>query len=105
MRDLFLRAGREGPRHSGRAERGWDGLEWSKLPHQSRSRWPGSPQGIVGLYLTRTGVHESWPVEDFLDLLGTCRRDLTELRGVLAELLTGCPVCLPPLPEARVLHR
>ncbi|WP_238783317.1 hypothetical protein [Streptomyces monomycini] len=44
----------------------------------------------VGLYLTRTGVLASWPVEDFLDLLGTCRRDLTELRGVFAELLTGC---------------
>ncbi|MFG3545362.1 hypothetical protein [Streptomyces clavifer] len=27
------------------AERGWDGLERSELPHQSRGRWPGSPQG------------------------------------------------------------
>ncbi|MEU2591637.1 hypothetical protein ABZ630_12520, partial [Streptomyces albidoflavus] len=44
----------------------------------------------VGLYLTRTGVLVSWPVEDFLDLLGACRRDLTELRAVFAELLTGC---------------
>ncbi|WP_331757195.1 hypothetical protein OH810_30620 (plasmid) [Streptomyces albidoflavus] len=44
----------------------------------------------VGLYLTRTGVLASWPVEDFLDLLGACRRDLTELRTVFAELLTGC---------------
>ncbi|MFE7046037.1 hypothetical protein ACFU9X_43645 [Streptomyces atratus] len=44
----------------------------------------------VGLYLTRSGVLASWPVEDFLALLGACRRDLTELRGVFAELLTGC---------------
>ncbi|MFG2775067.1 hypothetical protein [Streptomyces sp. NPDC048350] len=44
----------------------------------------------VGLYLTRTGVLASWPVEDFLDLLGACRRDLTELRTVFRELLTGC---------------
>jgi hypothetical protein len=44
----------------------------------------------VGLYLTRSGVLASWPVEDFLALLGACRRDLTELRGVFADLLTGC---------------
>ncbi|QIB49470.1 hypothetical protein [Streptomyces aureoverticillatus] len=44
----------------------------------------------VGLYLTRSGVLASWPVDDFLALLGACRRDLTELRGVFAELLTGC---------------
>ncbi|MEU9197890.1 hypothetical protein [Streptomyces hundungensis] len=44
----------------------------------------------VGLYLTRTGVLASWPVEEFLDLLGACRRDLTKLRAVFRELLTGC---------------
>lgn len=44
----------------------------------------------VGLYLTRSGVLASWPVDEFLALLGTCRRDLTELRGVFAELLAGC---------------
>ncbi|MEW2467972.1 hypothetical protein AB0919_23575 [Streptomyces sp. NPDC046994] len=44
----------------------------------------------IGLYLTRSGVLASWPVDDFLALLGACRRDLTELRGVFAELLTGC---------------
>ncbi|MFE7552952.1 hypothetical protein [Streptomyces gardneri] len=44
----------------------------------------------VGLYLTRTGVLAAWPVEEFLDLLGACRRDLTELRAVFRELLTGC---------------
>ncbi|MBK3570971.1 hypothetical protein [Streptomyces sp. MBT62] len=44
----------------------------------------------VGLYLSRTGVLTSWPVDDFLALLGACRRDLTELRGVFAELLAGC---------------
>lgn len=44
----------------------------------------------VGLYLSRSGVLTSWPVDDFLALLGACRRDLTELRGVFGELLTGC---------------
>jgi hypothetical protein len=44
----------------------------------------------VGLYLTRSGVLTSWPVDDFLALLGACRRDLTKLRGVFAELLAGC---------------
>ncbi|MFE2972608.1 hypothetical protein ACFXKC_55580 [Streptomyces sp. NPDC059340] len=44
----------------------------------------------VGLYLTRSGVLASWPVDDYLALLGACRRDLTELRGVFSELLAGC---------------
>ncbi|WP_416956879.1 hypothetical protein [Streptomyces sp. Agncl-13] len=46
----------------------------------------------VGLYLTRSGVRASWPVDDYLALLGACRRELTELRGVFAELLAGCRV-------------
>ncbi|MEV0750194.1 hypothetical protein AB0I75_34170 [Streptomyces sp. NPDC050273] len=45
----------------------------------------------VGLYLSRSGVLTSWPVNDFLALLGACRRDLTELRGLFGELLAGCP--------------
>ncbi|GHE78751.1 hypothetical protein GCM10018785_53610 [Streptomyces longispororuber] len=44
----------------------------------------------LGLYLTRSGVLASWPAEEYLDLLGTCRRDLTELRTVVTELLAGC---------------
>ncbi|MDQ0935114.1 hypothetical protein [Streptomyces turgidiscabies] len=44
----------------------------------------------VGLYLSRSGVLTSWPVDDFLALLGACRRDRTELRQVFAELLAGC---------------
>ncbi|MER6231556.1 hypothetical protein ABT169_20740 [Streptomyces sp. NPDC001616] len=44
----------------------------------------------VGLYLTRSGTLTSWPVDDFLALLGACRRDLTELRGAFAKLLAGC---------------
>ncbi|WP_405698550.1 hypothetical protein OG209_00115 [Streptomyces sp. NBC_01383] len=27
------------------AERGWDSLDGAEIPHQSRGRWPGSPQG------------------------------------------------------------
>lgn len=33
-----------------------------------------------GLYLTRSGVLAAWPVDDFLALLGACRRDLTFAR-------------------------
>ncbi|OEJ22574.1 hypothetical protein [Streptomyces subrutilus] len=44
----------------------------------------------LGLYLTRSGVLASWPVEEYLSLLGTCRRDLAVLRTVVAELLAGC---------------
>lgn len=44
----------------------------------------------VGLYLSRSGVLASWPVDDYLALLGACRRDLTELRGVFGELLAEC---------------
>lgn len=44
----------------------------------------------VGLCLSRSGVLTSWPVDDFLALLGACRRELSELRGVFAELLAGC---------------
>ncbi|MGW6714402.1 hypothetical protein ACWF9X_15940 [Streptomyces globisporus] len=44
----------------------------------------------VGLYLSRSGVLTSWPVEDYLDLLGACRRDLNDLRLVFRELLNGC---------------
>ncbi|MEU6213075.1 hypothetical protein ABZ891_24665 [Streptomyces sp. NPDC047023] len=44
----------------------------------------------LGLYLTRSGILASWPVEEYLNLLGTCRRDLSDLRTVVAELLAGC---------------
>lgn len=44
----------------------------------------------IGLYTTRSDVLAFWPIEDFLALLGACRRDLAELRAVFAELLTGC---------------
>ncbi|WP_435191804.1 hypothetical protein [Streptomyces sp. bgisy126] len=51
----------------------------------------------VGLYLTRSGVLATWPVEEYLALLGTCRRDLAELRAVFRELLTGCQTDAEPL--------
>jgi hypothetical protein len=44
----------------------------------------------VGRYLSRSGVLASWPVDDYLALLGAYRRNLTELRGVFGELLSGC---------------
>ncbi|PIM72691.1 hypothetical protein CTU88_11265 [Streptomyces sp. JV178] len=44
----------------------------------------------VGLYLTRSGTLASWPVEEYLELLGACRRDLTVFRDAFTELLEGC---------------
>lgn len=44
----------------------------------------------LGLYLTRSAALVSWPVADYLSLLGARRRSLTEFREVLAELLAGC---------------
>jgi hypothetical protein len=47
----------------------------------------------VALYLTRAGALISWPIEAYLALLGTRRRDLGELRAAFAQLLgyAGCP--------------
>ncbi|WP_063726055.1 hypothetical protein [Streptomyces monomycini] len=42
----------------------------------------------VGLYLTRTGVLASWPVEDFLDLLSTCS-------APAAATSPSCAACSP----------
>lgn len=55
----------------------------------------------VGLYLTRAGALITWPLEDYLDLLGARRRDLTELRAAFARLLTypGCRADDDPLPD------
>ncbi|MFI9365944.1 hypothetical protein ACIG5E_33570 [Kitasatospora sp. NPDC053057] len=44
----------------------------------------------VGLYLTRTATLATWPVEDYLALLGARCRDLTQLRATFAELLINC---------------
>ncbi|WP_234327528.1 hypothetical protein [Streptomyces sp. NRRL WC-3742] len=44
----------------------------------------------VGLYLTRTATLATWPVEDYLALLGARCRDLPQLRATFAELLTNC---------------
>jgi hypothetical protein len=50
----------------------------------------------VGLYLTRTAALVSWPVDDYLALLGTRRRKLPELRRVFGELLAGCEADTDP---------
>ncbi|MCM2424234.1 hypothetical protein [Streptomyces sp. RKAG293] len=50
----------------------------------------------VGLYLTRSARLVSWPVEDYLDLLGARRRELQELRRVFADLLAGCQADADP---------
>ncbi|MDK0524875.1 hypothetical protein [Streptomyces sp. ML-6] len=50
----------------------------------------------LGFYLSRSAVLATWPVEEYLDLLGTCRRDLTALRTVFAELLAGCDADTEP---------
>ncbi|MDL4813135.1 hypothetical protein [Actinomadura opuntiae] len=55
----------------------------------------------VGLYMTRAGALITWPLEDYLDLLGARRRELAELRAAFARLLTypGCRADDDPLPE------
>ncbi|TDB91037.1 hypothetical protein E1264_03160 [Actinomadura sp. KC216] len=55
----------------------------------------------VGLYLTRAGALVTWPLEDYLNLLGARRRDLAELRAAFAQLLTypGCRADDDPLPD------
>jgi hypothetical protein len=61
----------------------------------------------LGLYLTRSGVLASWPVEEYLALLGARRRDLTVLRSAVAQLLADCEadqVPFTPDEEHRV-HR
>ncbi|MFJ1796842.1 hypothetical protein [Kitasatospora griseola] len=61
----------------------------------------------VGLYLTRTATLATWPVEDYLALLGARSRDLTRLRVTFAELLTNCTADQEPLEpgEQRRIHR
>ncbi|MET9520317.1 hypothetical protein [Streptomyces sp. NPDC002994] len=44
----------------------------------------------VGLYLSRSGTLASWPVEEYLELLGACRRDIAVFRRAFTELLEGC---------------
>ncbi|WP_371640782.1 hypothetical protein [Streptomyces virginiae] len=50
----------------------------------------------LGLYLTRGGVLAAWTVEEYLDLLGACRRDLNAFRAALHELLAGCDADIEP---------
>ncbi|MFE0462553.1 hypothetical protein ACFW1A_25190 [Kitasatospora sp. NPDC058965] len=58
----------------------------------------------VGLYLTRTATLATWPVEDYLALLGARCRNLTQLRATFAELLTDCPADQEPF-ELDEQHR
>ncbi|MGW2787408.1 hypothetical protein ACWC3X_40450 [Streptomyces populi] len=44
----------------------------------------------LGLYLTRSATLAAWPVEEYLDLLGACCRDLAAFRAAFTELLEGC---------------
>ncbi|MEU1701816.1 hypothetical protein [Streptomyces pseudogriseolus] len=41
----------------------------------------------VGLYLSRSGTLASWPVEEYLYLLGACRREIPAFRAAFTELL------------------
>ncbi|TJZ94450.1 hypothetical protein [Actinacidiphila oryziradicis] len=45
----------------------------------------------LGLYLTRSGTLATWPLDEYLALLGARRRDVPAFRAALAELLAGCP--------------
>ncbi|MFI0447467.1 hypothetical protein [Actinomadura sp. 6N118] len=55
----------------------------------------------LGVYLSRAGALITWPLEDYLALLGARRRNLTELRAVFAKLLAylGCRAADDPLPD------
>lgn len=61
----------------------------------------------VGLYLTRSATPVSWPVEDYLALLGARCRDLPAFRTAFAALLAGCEAdCEPFHPaEERIVRR
>ncbi|MFJ2847664.1 hypothetical protein ACIPD2_39540 [Streptomyces griseofuscus] len=50
----------------------------------------------LGLYLSRAGTLASWPVEEYLDLLGACRRELPAFRAAFTELLEGCTADVEP---------
>ncbi|MEV5903404.1 hypothetical protein [Streptomyces sp. NPDC052127] len=50
----------------------------------------------VGLYLSRSGTLASWPVEEYLELLGACHRDIAVFRGAFTELLEGCTADYEP---------
>ncbi|MEV7011999.1 hypothetical protein [Streptosporangium sp. NPDC051022] len=55
----------------------------------------------VGIYLSRVATLITWPLEDYLALLGVRRRDLVELRAAFATLLAyqGCRADDDPLPH------
>ncbi|MEV6962662.1 hypothetical protein AB0M97_26470 [Streptomyces sp. NPDC051207] len=50
----------------------------------------------VGLYLSRSGTSARWPVEEYLQLLGACRREITVFRAAFTELLEGCTADAEP---------
>jgi hypothetical protein len=50
----------------------------------------------LGLYLSRSGTLASWPVEEYLDLLGACRREIPAFRTAFTELLEGCTADVEP---------
>jgi hypothetical protein len=50
----------------------------------------------LGLYLSRSGTLASWPVEEYLDLLGACRREISAFRAAFTELLEGCTADVEP---------
>ncbi|MEU5298582.1 hypothetical protein [Streptomyces umbrinus] len=50
----------------------------------------------LGLYLTRSGRLATWPVEEYLELLGACRRELPVFRTAFTELLEGCTADAEP---------
>ncbi|GHJ19065.1 hypothetical protein ACH4LN_32020 [Streptomyces albus] len=87
------------PRNSLSIRTAWQLLGYLLLDATDRYRID-----TVGLYLTRSGVLASWPVEGFLDLLGTRRRDLTALRRALTELLNGCPADVVPTSQDEEDH-
>ncbi|MFC8032255.1 hypothetical protein ACFUVU_05455 [Streptomyces griseoincarnatus] len=50
----------------------------------------------LGLYLSRSGTLATWPVEEYLELLRACRRDLLAFRTACTDLLDGCTADVEP---------
>ncbi|GHG05840.1 hypothetical protein ACFFSH_24005 [Streptomyces filamentosus] len=69
---------------------------WQLLGYLLLDASDGYHVDAVGVCFTRSGVLATWSVEEYLDLLGICRRNLAELRAVFARLLNGCTAGLEP---------
>ncbi|MFB7345002.1 hypothetical protein [Streptomyces hydrogenans] len=76
------------------AERGWDGLERYGLPHQSRGRLPGSPQGSWPESIT-----VALPIDLFIAVHAGCWNTSKEAVGKLRDWKERHPKARPNRPS------